>query len=150
MLVSLTRLRIASARVYPWAILQSLRTARHAARTQGFRAGRILRAQRRVLWTITGWDNEAAMLAYRGTGLHRTLMTKLMHWCDEAAVVRWTQDDKAPLPAWPDARAHLQQHGRRTKVRHPSADQQNFIIAPLGATGGVRELNLDLLARRRT
>jgi hypothetical protein len=149
MLVSLTRLRIASARIYPWAILQSLRTARHAARTPGFRSGRILRAQRRVLWTITGWDDEAAMLAYRGTGLHSTLMAKLMHWCDEAAVARWTQDNDVPLPAWPQARERLQKSGRRTKVRHPSADQQTFVIAPLGDTSRIRELNLNLLARRR-
>ena len=57
-------------------------------------------------------------------------------------MAHWTQDDDAPLPDWPEARARLQQSGRRTKVRHPSPDQQNFVIAPLGAIGTSREANL--------
>jgi hypothetical protein len=86
------------------------------------------------------------MNRYRTTGLHRALMPKLLLWCDEAAVARWTQDDNVALPGWPEARERLQQDGRRSKVRHPSADHQDFRIAPLGDLSRIRDLDLATFA----
>jgi hypothetical protein len=144
MFVALTRLHIASRRIYPSAFLQSLRTARHAARTPGFRTGRLLRAKHRTLWSITGWDDEAAMKLYRDAGLHLALMPKLMRWCDEAALAHWTQSDNEPLPDWLDAHRRLQDSGRSSKVMHPTVDQLAFLIAPLGKVTRTRELSLDI------
>jgi len=149
MWVSLTRLRIARLSVYPWALLQSIRTARQAARQPGFRDGRILRAQDRVLWTITAWTDETAMKAYRDSASHRTLMPKLITWCDEAALAHWTQPDDAPLPTWPEARARLQAEGRTSRVKAPSEAQKAFRIADLGDAGVSRELPLSIFAPRR-
>jgi len=149
MFVSMTRLHIASLRFYPLAFVQSLRTARDAARTPGFRTGRLLRAERRTLWTITGWDDDAAMKVYRNAGLHLALMPKLMQWCDEAAVAHWTQGDNEPLPNWPDAHRRLQDSGRSSKVKHPTADQLAFVIAPLGTVTRTRDLSLDIFSRGR-
>jgi hypothetical protein len=47
-------------------------------------------------------------------------MRKLMEWCDEAAVVHWTQESAA-LPIWLEAHRRLQEVGRLSKVNHPSA-----------------------------
>jgi hypothetical protein len=149
MFVSLTRLHIVSRRFYLLAFLQSLRTARDAARTPGFRIGRLLRAERRTLWTITGWDDDAAMKVYRNAGLHLALMPKLMQWCDEAAVAHWTQDDNEPLLDWSDAHRRLQDSGRPSKVQRPTADQLAFLIAPLGKVTSTNDLPLNIFAHRR-
>ena len=53
------------------------------------------------------------------SGTHRDVMRKLPDWCDEAAVVHWTQDSVA-LPTWEEAHERLQREGRRSKVNHPS------------------------------
>jgi heme-degrading monooxygenase HmoA len=149
MWVSLTRLRIISPVTYPWALLQSVRTARAAARSPGFRDGRILRAERRTLWTITGWTDAEAMRAYRDHGLHRALMARLVTWCDEAAVAHWDQPDDEPLPGWAEAHERLQRTGRASRVKHPSPDHAAFRIGPLGSLDGAsRELPLSILAGR--
>jgi hypothetical protein len=149
MFVSLTRLHIASRRFYPLAFLQSLRMASDAARTPRFRTGRLLRAERRTLRTITGWDDDAAMKVYRNAGLHLALMPTLMLWCDEAAIAHWTEGDNEPLLDWLDAHRRLQDSGRPSKVKHPTADQLAFLIAPLGKVTRTNELPLDIFARRR-
>jgi hypothetical protein len=150
MFVSLTRLHIVSLRFYPVAFLQSLRAARDAARAPGFRTGRLLRAKRRTLWTITGWDDEAAMKIYRDAGLHLALMRKLMEWCDEAAVAHWTQADDEPLADWAQARQRLQDSGRPSKLRHPTADHVAFLIGPLGKIGRTNDLPLAVFTRGHT
>jgi hypothetical protein len=47
-------------------------------------------------------------------------MRRLMVWCDEAALVHWTQD-AAELPSWDEAHRRLEKEGRSSKVNHPSA-----------------------------
>ena len=47
-------------------------------------------------------------------------MNKLAHWCDEAALVHWTQES-TELPTWQEACGRLQREGRPSKVNHPSA-----------------------------
>jgi hypothetical protein len=66
-------------------------------------------------------------------------MRKLLEWCDEAALVHWTQDS-AQLPSWDEAHKRLQQEGRRSKVNHPSAAHTAFDIpAPrIGRTSEAR------------
>jgi quinol monooxygenase YgiN len=99
--------------------LQTLRSARQAAAAEGNLSARLLRDSRNTFWTATVWTSEAAMKAFMVAGVHRGVMRKLPDWCDEAAVVHWTQDS-AELPTWPEAYARLRGEGRRSKVNHPS------------------------------
>jgi hypothetical protein len=46
-------------------------------------------------------------------------MRSLLEWCDEAALVHWTQEG-ADLPSWEEAHRRLEQEGRPSKVNHPS------------------------------
>jgi hypothetical protein len=59
------------------------------------------------------------MKSFMLSGVHRQAMRKLPDWCDEAAVVHWTQEGNE-LPTWAEAAARLQREGRRSKVNHPS------------------------------
>jgi hypothetical protein len=118
-LVSITRLRVRSWLFLPQFFFYAVRSARQAARAAGSQAARLLRDRDRVFWTVTLWATEADMKQFMISGAHGRAMRKLLHWCDEAALVHWTQDHEA-LPSWQEAHARLQNEGRRSKVNHPS------------------------------
>ena len=96
----------------------------------GFLGGRLLRNARNVFWTITAWEDAAAMNRYRTAGAHRRVMPKLLIWCDEAAVVHWNQES-SELPSWQEAHQHRLDEGKPSKVNYPSpAHVANDILAP--------------------
>ena len=126
--VSITRLRIRSWYSLPrffWLNERAVGQLRGAA---GFRGGKLLMDRSRVFWTLSLWDSEAAMQAYRDTDAHRVVMPKLVRWCDEAAVARIA--DAATLPGWDEAHAVLIAQGRPSKVRHPSARHATLQYPP--------------------
>ena len=100
--VSVTRLRVRSWRFLPMFLIQEFRSARQAKSAEGNLAVALLRQPKSTYWTRTVWTSEAAMKAFMMAGVHRGVMRKLLNWCDEAALVLWTQDSTAP-PEWPDA-----------------------------------------------
>lgn len=118
-LVSITRLRVRSWRFMPMFLVYTLRSARQAARAEGNLGIKLLRDRRNTFWTSTLWTSEADMKRFMIAGAHGRAMRKLLHWCDEAALVHWTQETAA-LPSWPEAHAHLESEGRASKVNHPS------------------------------
>jgi hypothetical protein len=126
--ISVTRLRVRSWRYLPQFVWQSLKTGRQAERAAGFQGGKLLREARNAFWTVTAWEDEAAMRAYRNAGAHRLVMPKLLEWCDEAAVAHWTQDG-ADLPDWQEAHRRMVAEGRPSKVKHPSPEQEARQIA---------------------
>jgi quinol monooxygenase YgiN len=128
-LVSITRLRLRSWRFFPMFVWYALRSARQASRAEGNLAAKLLRERRNTFWTITLWTGEAAMKHFMTSGTHGAAMRKLVEWCDEAAVVRWTQDSAAS-PTWPEACQRLQKDGRRSKVNHPSAAHLAYEFPP--------------------
>ena len=65
------------------------------------------------------------MKKFMTSGSHRKAMRKLPAWCDEAAVVHWTQEN-AELPTWQEAYQRLKNEGRRSKVNHPSPRHQAY------------------------
>ncbi len=117
--VSITRLRLRSLRFVPFFFVHTMRSLRQVKRAEGFRDGQLLMDRSWTFWTMTAWDSHEHMRGYMTTGDHKTAMPKLMHWCDEASIVHWTQDDAA-LPTWPEADRRMRTEGRASKVRHPS------------------------------
>jgi len=67
----------------------TLLAQRQAVRAAGFAGGRLLIDKHRTYWTLTLWDNEKSMKAFRGSGAHGRVMPKLVEWCDEAAYAHW-------------------------------------------------------------
>lgn len=118
--VSITRLRVRSWRFMLGFSVYAVRSVRQAARAEGNLSIKLLRDRRNTFWTATLWDSEAAMKRFMIGGVHGRAMRRLLHWCDEAALVHWTQESHA-LPSWPEARARLEIEGRPSKVNHPSA-----------------------------
>jgi hypothetical protein len=111
-------------------LIQSFRAAQQAKSAEGNLAVALLRQPQNTYWTRTVWTSEAAMKAFMLAGAHRGAMRRLLNWCDEAALVHWTQDSQRP-PHWPESCDKMQTLGRTSKVNHPSEDQRAFRIPAL-------------------
>ncbi|HVF54886.1 MAG TPA: antibiotic biosynthesis monooxygenase [Pyrinomonadaceae bacterium] len=126
--ISVTRLRLRSLRYFLQFFRQSLKTARQAEHAQGFLGGKLLLEGSKTFWTITAWEDEASMRAYRNAGAHRGVMPSLLEWCDEASVAHWNQE-RAEIPPWQEAHRRMVSEGRLSKVNHPSPAQAARQIA---------------------
>jgi hypothetical protein len=118
-LISITRLRVRSIVYLPQFVWYALRSSRQAQRAPGFLGGKLLREKGGAWWTLTAWQGAAAMNAYRTQRPHVAAMPRLLDWCNEAAVVHWTQVTTA-LPSWQESHQRMQEEGRASKVNHPS------------------------------
>ena len=128
-LISITRLRLRSwIYVLPF-IVQALRIGRQARQADGNLGVNLFNDRRMTFWTATSWVSEDAMRKFMIAAPHGPAMKTLLTWCDEAALVHWTQES-ATLPSWPEAHARMQRDGRPSKVNHPSADHTAFRIPP--------------------
>lgn len=94
---------------------------RQVVRSPGFVGGRLLVDAHRTYWTLTVWEDEKAMKAFRGSGAHSKAMPRLPKWCDEGAYAHWETND-ARVPEWPEAYEHLVKDGKLSRVESPSPD----------------------------
>ena len=135
--VSLTRLRIRSARFVPLFGLHTMQSLRQVRQAPGFERGGLLADRSWTFWTMTAWDSQASMRAYMTSGAHKRAMPKLMHWCDEASVAHWEQE-RVELPNWGEADRRMRETGRPSKVLHPSAEHAGLRYrAPRTSSGGL-------------
>ncbi len=117
--VSITRLRIRSLAYLPQFIVHALGSSLQAERAPGFLGGALMREPGNIFWTITIWQDDAAMNSYRTQGAHGRAMPRLLDWCNEASVAHWTQET-AGVPSWQEAHRRMVELGRPSKVKHPS------------------------------
>lgn len=128
--VSVTRLRIRSARFLPFFFVNFLRARRQVARSPGFMQGSLLVDRHLTFWTMTAWADEPSMRDYMMSGAHRAVMPRLVDWCDEASVAHW-EELKDALPSWRDAETRMRESGRSSRVRHPSSDHSSKNFSPV-------------------
>jgi Domain of unknown function (DUF3291) len=129
-LVSITRLRVRSWRYLLGFSVAAFRSAFQARRAKGNLAVTILREAHNTFWTRSLWTDEAAMKSFMVSDPHRTIMPKLLEWCDEASVARWTQET-AQKPTWEEVHQRMQRDGRASKVNHPSEAHRRFDLPTL-------------------
>jgi len=126
-LVSITRLHLRRWRFLPMFLWQVVRSVLQAKKADGNLVTRLFRDRGSTFWTGTVWTNEAAMKGFMLAGAHGRVMRRMLDWCDEAAVVHWTQEHP-DFPAWENAHARMQREGRPSKVNHPSPAHSAFAI----------------------
>jgi heme-degrading monooxygenase HmoA len=123
--ISITRLRVRSWFYLPAFVFASLRIAKQVKSAPGNLGIKLLNHRGNVFWTCTSWDSEAAMRAFMLARPHGPTMRKLLEWCDEAAVVHWTQDRLNSRRA----EAHRRmRRGAKSKVNHPTEAHRKFEI----------------------
>ena len=132
--ISVTRLRVRSWLFIPAFLFTTFRIGRQAREAEGNLAAKVFRDARNAFWTCTSWDSEASMKAFMLAEPHGPAMRKLLEWCDEAALVHWTQDNDE-LPSWEEAHRRMLREGRPSKVNHPSEAQKAHRIDAPGAAG---------------
>ena len=101
-------------------MLHATRSSRQAQSARGFITGALSGDLRYLtFWTVTVWESEAAMQAYRAAEPHKTAMRKIGVLCDEAAVAH-LHDASEQLPSGEEAVQLMRQHGRVSRLLHPS------------------------------
>ena len=120
--LSITRLRVRSVRFLPPFLWYATASARQARRSAGCHGVRLRRTSRGAFWTLSRWDDESAMKAFRGRSPHRDAMARLARWCDEASYAHWLEPSDE-WPTWEQGAQRLATTGRLSKVDHPSAEQ---------------------------
>jgi hypothetical protein len=123
MLASVTRLRVRSFLNVPAFLWMTFLVQRQTARAPGFLGGRLLIDDLHTYWTLTVWEDEKSMKAFRGSGPHALVMPKLAEWCDEAAYAHWVSDRL--ISSWPEAYDRLLSAGRLSHVARPSQDHES-------------------------
>jgi len=119
MLASVTRLRVRSVKYLLPFMWETFLAQRQASRAPGFLGGSLLLDAHRTFWTLTAWESERAMKAFRGAAAHAKVMPRLVEWCDEASYAHWIPTGTS-VPSWPEAYEHLVSDGRLSRVGHPS------------------------------
>ncbi len=130
-LASITRLRVRSIRYLPEFLLRALASVRQARHSPGCLHADVRREVKFIFWTRTLWRDEGAMRAFMTSGAHRTVMPKILDWCDEASVTHWQHDSEHP-PDWPTAEIRMRSEGRTSRVRNPSpAHRRGETVPPV-------------------
>lgn len=133
--VSLTRLRIRSFRFVPLFLIHVFRSMRQVKKAPGFQHGELLTDRSWTFWTMTAWDSHESMRQFMTTGSHKNAMPHLLHWCDEAAVAHWEQQETS-LPSWTEADKRMRTDGRVSKVLKPSPQHASLSYRAPRTTGG--------------
>ena len=123
MLASVTRLRVRSLRYLPAFLWETFLSQRQVVRASGFSGGKLLVDAGRTFWTLTVWQDERLMKAFRGSAPHAKVMPRLVEWCDEASYAHWDPNGDS-VPNWQEAHKHLIAEGRLSRVAHPSPSHE--------------------------
>jgi hypothetical protein len=127
--ISLTRLRVRSIRFLPLFAFHTFRSLSQVRKAGGFQGGSLLTDRSWTFWTMTAWDSEESMRAYRNSSSHKMAMPRLLHWCDEASVAHWVQAETG-LPSWTEADKRMRESGRASKVLNPSPQHATLSYTP--------------------
>jgi hypothetical protein len=118
--ISATRLHLRSKLYFLPFQFYVIRSALQAKRSGGFRGGCLGGDAQGGYWTVTMWDSDVHMRAFRNSGAHRAAMPRLVTYCDEASYAHW-EAGAATLPAMDEAYQRVSTSGKLSKVKHPSA-----------------------------
>ncbi|MFZ9262628.1 MAG: hypothetical protein ACO3AA_04810 [Chitinophagaceae bacterium] len=137
--VSVTRLRVKSILFLIPFFRANEASAKEIKLSKGLLKGKELIDKKLTFWTVTIWENEEFMKAFRGSLSHRNAMQHLHKWCDEASNHHWIKIDNE-FPSWDCISDKLYSQGRLSKVRNPSKAQIENQFPPIKWTKTERRL----------
>jgi hypothetical protein len=133
-IISVTRFKLRGGALRGQALFfwHTFRSIRQASGAPGFLHGKTYADADRTYWTVTVWEDRAAVRAFQTSGAHLAAMRampRLMRWCDEAATGHWESSDGA-IPSLPEIHRRFVDHARLLKLRQPSPAHAAGSIAP--------------------
>ena len=118
-----TRLRVRSLSFAPGFVSETLLARRQVVRATGFLGGILLIDTGSTFSTLTVWERDPAMKAFRGSGEHVGVMPRLAERRDEAAYADWSPANGS-VPNGPEVHHRLVAEGRLSRVTHPSPNHE--------------------------
>lgn len=94
----------------------SLRVALHARRSPGYLGGALRVSRGPVFWTLTVWQDGAAMNGFRTSGEHGELMPKLAVWASQACTTAWRVEGAA---SWDETFERMALNARWVEIDRP-------------------------------
>src|SRR5262249_60761567 len=84
-------------------------------------------------WSVSAWQERDPMLAFVTREPHKSIQSRLDHYCAEATFVDWEQDSP-DLPDWQTSWRHLTADGQVAELTSPSAANQTRAFPQPGET----------------
>jgi len=121
--IVITRLRLKDAALSDEFFANALAAIEQAQKADGNLGADALADAANAWWTVTSWGERRQMHSYVGGEPHRTIMSHLDRFCDEATFVDWEQDSP-DLPDWQTGWRRLVDGGTVAQLSQPSAAHQ--------------------------
>ena len=132
--IVVTRLRLKDPALLDEFFVDAVAAIEQAQKSNGNLGANALSDANNAWWTVTSWQAREEMRAFVGSEPHRTIMTRLDHYCDEATFVDWEQSS-ADLPDWQTSHQRLIADGQVSELTSPSpANQTRAFPAPVEAS----------------
>lgn len=88
--VSITRLKVKSIFKLISFLNANESSVKQLISTHRFIKGKELVDKHLTFWTLTMWEKDTDMHAFRNSAAHKKAMQKLPYWCSEASYFHWT------------------------------------------------------------
>jgi len=121
--IVITRLRLKDPALFDEFFASAVAAVEQAQAASGNLGADVLADAGNTYWTRTAWQERAAMHGFVGAQPHRSIMSSLDDWCDEATFVHWEQAG-AEMPDWQEGYARLIADGQVASLSQPSGAHQ--------------------------
>jgi quinol monooxygenase YgiN len=126
-----TRLRLKDAALTDEFFTDAVAALEQAQKSEGNLGTDALSDADNAWWTVTAWQDKQRMRSYVGAEPHRSIMSRLDKFCDEATFVDWEQDS-GDLPDWQTGWRRMVDGGTAGMLTQPSpAHQTRDFPAPV-------------------
>ena len=126
-----TRLRLKDAALTDEFFADAVAAIEQAQQAEGNLGTDALADAGNAWWTVTAWQERRQMLTYVSTDPHRSIVSHLDRFCDEATFVDWEQES-TELPDWQTGWRRLVDGGTAGQLSQPSpAHQTRDFPAPV-------------------
>jgi hypothetical protein len=117
--IVVTRLRLKDPALLNEFFADAVAAIEQAQKSEGNLGADALADANNAWWSVSAWQGHGPMRAYVSSQPHRTITTRLDHYCDEATFVDWEQASPE-LPDWQTSWRHLTADGKAAELTHPS------------------------------
>ncbi len=129
--IVVTRLRLRDRAFFDEFLANAVAVVEQATNSEGNLGADVLAEANNTFWTATAWQERALMNAFVGAEPHRSTMSRIDGWCDEATFIDWEQAG-AELPSWQAGYVRLIAEGESANLTDPTdAHQTRAFPAPV-------------------